>query len=231
MAAGANRRATVGVSESGVRRIPRDGIVLVASLALFAGCAVAADSRVRAPERAVFHAINGLPQWLYQPMHATQLLGVLGMPLIVAIPALVARRWRLATALVLLMPLKLAAERVPKLLVQRERPGTTVAHAILRGVPRDGLSFTSGHAIIAFGIAVLLLIALRRRWGIVALVVAALIMVARVYLGAHNPLDVLGGAAIGVAIAAALDLVLNVAAPRPVPRHIRARAPTRRPAV
>jgi membrane-associated phospholipid phosphatase len=42
-------------------------------------------------------------------------------------------------------------------------------------------------------------------------VLATLNAVARVYLGAHNPLDVVGGAAVGLAIAAALDLVLDVA--------------------
>jgi len=35
-----------------------------------------------------------------------------------------------------------------------------------------------------------------------------------VFLGAHNPLDVVGGAAIGLAIAAVLDLVLDVARDR-----------------
>jgi membrane-associated phospholipid phosphatase len=45
-------------------------------------------------------------------------------------------------------------------------------------------------------------------------VLAALNAVARVYLGAHNPLDVVGGAAVGLAIAAALDLVLDVARDR-----------------
>src|SRR6266699_3681268 len=75
-----------------VRRIRRDLIVLAASLAVFTGCAViAADGRVGPAERAVFHAINGLPGWLYRPMLAAQYLGVLAMPLVVAAAALV---WR-----------------------------------------------------------------------------------------------------------------------------------------
>jgi undecaprenyl-diphosphatase len=110
-----------------VRRIQRDLIVLAASLAVFAGCAVvASDGRVGPAERAVFHAVNGLPGWLYRPMLAAQYLGVLAVPLVVAAFALVWRRWRLAAALVLVVPLKLVLERVAKQLVQRQRPGTTV---------------------------------------------------------------------------------------------------------
>jgi undecaprenyl-diphosphatase len=196
-------------------RVRRDVVVLVASLAVFAVCAViAADGRVGPIERALFHAVNGLPDWLYQPMLLFQYLGVLAMPLVVALGALVFRRWRLAAALVLVVPLKLATERLVKLLVQRERPGTTVGDAVLRGVHPAGLSFVSGHAIITFAIAGLLALVLPRRWAVVAFVLATLNAVARVYLGAHNPLDVVGGAAVGLAIAATLDLVLDVARDR-----------------
>jgi membrane-associated phospholipid phosphatase len=198
-----------------VSRIRRDLVVLAASLAVFAGCALlVADGRVGSVERAAFHAVNGLPDWLYGPMLLFQYLGVLAMPLVVAVGALALRRWRLAAALVLVVPLKLALERVAKWLVQRERPGTTVADAILRGVPSAGLSFTSGHAIITFAIAGLLGLVLPRRWAVVAFVLATCNAVARVYLGAHNPLDVVGGAAIGLAIAAGLDLVFDVARDR-----------------
>jgi membrane-associated phospholipid phosphatase len=198
-----------------VSRVRRDVVVLVASLAVFAVCAViAADGQVGPVERAAFHAVNGLPDWLYRPMLAFQYLGVLAMPLVVAAGALALRRWRLAAALVLVVPCKLATERLVKLLVQRERPGTTVPDAVLRGVHPAGLSFVSGHAIITFAIAGLLALVLPRRWAVVVFVLASLNGVARVYLGAHNPLDVVGGAAVGLAIAAVLDLVLDVAGDR-----------------
>jgi membrane-associated phospholipid phosphatase len=198
-----------------VSRIRRDLVVLAASLAVFAGCALlVADGRVGPIERAAFEAVNGLPDWLYSPMLLFQYLGVLAMPLVVAVGALAFRRWRLAAALVLVVPCKLTLERVIKWLVQRERPGTTVADAILRGVHPAGLSFVSGHAIITFAIAGLLGLVLPRRWAVVAFVLATLNAVARVYLGAHNPLDVVGGAAVGLAIAAGLDLVVDVARDR-----------------
>jgi membrane-associated phospholipid phosphatase len=116
-------------------------------------------------ERAAFHAVNGLPDWLYGPMLLFQYLGVLAMPLVVAVGALALRRRRLAGALVLVVPLRLALERVAKLLVQRERAGTTVADAILRGVHAAGLSYVSGHAVIIFAIAGLLTLVLPSRWG------------------------------------------------------------------
>jgi hypothetical protein len=73
-----------------VSRIRRDVVVIVASLAVFAICAVvAASGRVGPVERALFHAVNGLPAWLYQPMLLFQYLGVLAMPLVVAVG-----RWR-----------------------------------------------------------------------------------------------------------------------------------------
>ena len=40
----------------------------------------------------------------------------------------------------------------------------------------------------------------------------ALVMFGRIYVGAHNPLDVVCGAALGVAIASAINLVLAVPA-------------------
>jgi hypothetical protein len=61
--------------------------VLAASLPVFAVCAViVSDGRVGPAERAVFHAINGLPGWLYRPMLAAQYRGVLAIPLVVRGP-------------------------------------------------------------------------------------------------------------------------------------------------
>ena len=180
------------------------GLTVLSSLA-------ARDGTVSAPERWVFEAINGLPDWLERPMWALQLLGVLVTPVLIAAVLLVLRRWRPALALLLLVPLKLVAERqLLKKLVERDRPGQTESNPILRDVPPAGLSFPSGHAIVAAATLVILWPYLGRTGRIIATLLAVGVGVARVYLGAHNPLDVVAGAGLGLIIGALLTLVVAV---------------------
>lgn len=198
------------------RRRWTDAGIAVAAAAVTGICARAVTpGTVGDLERRIFATVNGWPDALQWPLWVFQTLGVLGMPLIVAAVALLLERWRLALALVLLVPLKLGVEKeLLKELVQRERPGTTVPGAVLRDVPSAGLSFPSGHAIIAFGIVILLAPYLRRRWLLAVVALALLNSLARVYLGAHAPLDVIGGGAAGLAVGALLNLLVGLPADR-----------------
>jgi membrane-associated phospholipid phosphatase len=182
----------------------------VISLGVVALCtALVSDGRVSSAEQSVFRAINELPDVLENPMVGVQYLGVAIVPFLVAAVALVLRRWRLAVAAVLVYPLKLVVEKVVlKELVYRGRPGTTEPDVMLRHVPAHGPSYPSGHAIVAFALAGILAPYLSRAWRVVAYAIALAVAFSRIYLGAHNPLDVLAGAASGMLIAAALNLVL-----------------------
>jgi membrane-associated phospholipid phosphatase len=136
---------------------------------------------------------------------------VLVTPLIPAVVAAGLRLWRLAAGLVLVLPLKLYVERdLLKELIERHRPGENEPGAILRDVPPAGLSFPSGHAIIAVGMAVLLWPYLGRAGRTVAVVLAVAVCVARVYLGAHNPLDVAAGAGLGLLLGGLLTLLVGL---------------------
>jgi undecaprenyl-diphosphatase len=176
---------------------------------------VAAGGTVGRLEADVFHAVNDLPDALRPLMWVFQLAGLVLLPVVVALVAALARRWWLALCLVLLVPLKLLVEKgVIKQLVDRQRPGVTVCHgdagcAHFRGVPLEGPSYVSGHAIIAWSVATLLAPYLLRRGRIVVFAIALLNSLARVYLGAHNPLDVVGGAALGVLIGVLLHVAIR----------------------
>jgi undecaprenyl-diphosphatase len=77
------------------------------------------------------------------------------------------------------------------------------AHLLLSASPDP--SFPSDHAIAAFAIATAILIR-HRKAGILALVLAVVLCVARVAAGTHYPSDVLGGAVLGSAAAIVLWL-------------------------
>jgi undecaprenyl-diphosphatase len=195
------------------RPLSRTGHLLVAlaGLAVVTLCGlVARDGTVGDAEREVFHAVNDLPGFLYPILWPFQQFGNLLVALVVGVVVAAAlRRWCVAAAVVAAVALKLLAEDAVKSIVERARPGTTIGDVELRGdVPEHGLSFVSGHAVITTAIAGLLTPILPSRWKPVPWIVVALNGVARVYVGAHNPLDVIGGIGLGLVIAGVLNALL-----------------------
>lgn len=77
-------------------------------------------------------------------------------------------------------------------------------------------SYPSGHAAVAFAVALVLALFLRRWWGL-SLAGAGLIALSRVYLGYHYPSDIFAGAVLGAgAGAASYGLLLS-----PIPGRLR----------
>jgi undecaprenyl-diphosphatase len=78
----------------------------------------------------------------------------------------------------------------------RARAGTVPLH-LVGSPPKGHTSWPSGHSQGAFGAALVLGELFRRwRWPLIAL--ATLVGLSRIYVGAHFPLDVLSGAALGI---------------------------------
>lgn len=100
----------------------------------------------------------------------------------------------------------IVSSRIVKNSVERQRPCREVQlqdQLEVRAYCGRSYSFTSSHATNHFGLAMVMvmLFGRRRRWvGVAFFSWAALISLAQVYVGVHYPLDVLGGACLGVAL-------------------------------
>jgi membrane-associated phospholipid phosphatase len=186
-------------------------VIFVAVLGglLLAGSAAGARlPEIHPVERRAFRLLNGLPDWLYVPLWLPMQLGnlVAGTAVGLGIAAWY-RNWLMALGVVIAAGLKLVAERVIRGrtaddLAVRQRPGTSEPGAILRGadVPSSGPSFPSGHVILVSGVACVVLDSIPGEVVWVPFTLTALVTIARVYVGAHNPLDVTAGLGTGLLV-------------------------------
>ena len=182
------------------------------TIALVASIVGARHPFIPAWEVRVFRAINGLPAWLFFVLWLPMQLGnlVVGTAVGLAIAGW-ARELDVAIGVIAAMLLKLVTERVVRhemaaYLQVRQRPGTSEPGAMLRGndVPAKGPSFPSGHIILVAAVACLVA-PLLPAWGVwVAFALTASVMIGRVYVGAHNPLDVVAGLGAGLLLGGVL---------------------------
>jgi membrane-associated phospholipid phosphatase len=147
------------------------------------------------------------------PFAAVWVVMQLGNFVVIPVAAVVAaafRKFRLAAGLLVGGVLSYEAARIVKQIVTRGRPGALLQEVNLRDAPKAGLGYVSGHAAVVTFIAVLVWPYLSRwaRWTVGVL--AVLVCLARVYVGAHLPLDVVGGAALGLAVAAVVRLLIGI---------------------
>jgi membrane-associated phospholipid phosphatase len=188
-------------------------------------CAAAVHpDRVGALETSAFRLVNDLPSVPFALVWAPMQLGnVLVVPAAV-LAALAWRRWRLAAGLALAGAGAYILAKVVKRFVERGRPGELLDEVVVRGAAAHGLGFVSGHIAVVCALALVAWPWLPRwgRWA--AGVAVAAVFCARMYVGAHLPLDMVGGAALGVAVGALVRLLLGVPARPPDPADAAAAA-------
>jgi membrane-associated phospholipid phosphatase len=220
-----NGRRPLAEQASGMRYERRglDGAVLIGSVVVLTVAAALIDGdRTVGIEQDVFDFFNRLPGFLYPILWVPMQFGNLFAIPVAAALAAVARKWRLAVAFLLAGVGKWLLSDVVKGAVVRHRPGKFLETTILRGdTPALGQAFVSGHAVIAVALATLAHPYVGTRSRVVLWAAAAIVCIGRMYTGAHLPLDVIGGAALGAAIASALNLLFGV----PVPSRQDADAP------
>lgn len=195
---------------SDVLRSWADGALLAAGAVLLVLAALPVDrARVGAAETAVFRVVNDetvLPFWVVWPL--MQLGNLLVVPA-AAVLAAVLRRWRLAAAVLLAGVGTYLSAKVVKDLVVRGRPDGLLADVVVRGAEAHGRGFVSGHAAVAVTLVAVAWPWLGTRGRLVCAALALTVCLARVHVGAHLPLDVVGGAGLGLAIAGGVRLLLG----------------------
>lgn len=160
-------------------------------------------------ERTAFELVNDageIPRALaWAPM---QLGNVVAVP-VAALVALATGRARLALGLTGAGMLAWLAAKGVKDAVERGRPGALVEDALLRDAHPGGLGFPSGHAAVVSALAVVVWPQLNRAGRSAVVVAVAVVGLLRIYVGAHLPLDIAGGAGLGLALAGAVHILLR----------------------
>lgn len=182
---------------------------MLGAAAVFAGAGAVAADGVPRWEQQAFHAVNDLPGWLepvlWPPMQLGSLWG----------PAFAGwwtwrrwRRWRPTVGVVVGGVTAWQLAKVVKSLTRRGRPIDELDRITPRlGTPDGGLGFVSGHTAVAVTMLTVLWPRLDRRGRLAGSALIGIVATARVHVGAHLPVDTIGGAALGVLVGEAWHLL------------------------
>jgi membrane-associated phospholipid phosphatase len=202
---------SMGAPRYSIRRRISDLVWTAGGLAtlLLTGSAVEPDTAL-VLEVDVFRVFNDAPDLLYPIIWPLMQYGTFITIPAATIVALLFHKVRLAIELgvagvAVYQLAKLAKEAFP-----RGRPGAMLADADLRGVSAGEQGFPSGHAAVSAALAFILFAYLPGRWRWIPVALAVIVPAGRMYVGAHFPLDVVGGASLGMATGAIATLIGGV---------------------
>jgi membrane-associated phospholipid phosphatase len=217
-ARGRTRRGAAGTRGSTISLVgpagwPAAALTVGAGLLALSWLALGERDVVSRWEADTFDAINGLPDWLRWPLWVPMQLGTLWM-CVVGATVVYAATGRLRPALTTAAAVLLAwgAAKAVKDVVERGRPADLLAGVEARGASIHGAGYVSGHTAVAFALATVVAPLLPGGWRWLPFVLATVVAFARIYYGAHLPLDVIGGAGLGLICGVGLSVAAGMVA-------------------
>lgn len=176
--------------------------------------------RVGRSETGAFDLFNGITDLIYAPVWVVMQLGAFAAVPVLAVVAFALKRRRLALDLSVVGTASWLLAKVIKDAFGRPRPGGLLETVAVRGHEATGMGFASGHTAVAVGLATAAAPHVPRRYRWILWVLAITVGLSRIYVGAHLPLDVVGGAGLGFAVGALFRLAIGTPTGRPEPDRV-----------
>lgn len=190
----------------------RNAAKTLAAVAVLGASSYVAATGVPAWEQRIFESIHSVPRVvdyvLWLPMQAGS---AWAPPVAAFIGWRLARSWRPSVGALVAGWGGWWLAKVVKAQLERGRPSAELPDSVVRDTAiTDGLGFVSGHSTVVFACAAILSPYLTPRWRVAAYALATTTAMSRVVVGAHLPLDIVGGAALGLTLAYAWHAAVGV---------------------
>jgi membrane-associated phospholipid phosphatase len=156
--------------------------------------------RVSSLETELFRAVNDLPDGLLPIVWLPMQSGSFAAVPIAGVLTLVSRGRRPAAVVATAGLVAYTLAKGVKRASGRPRPADILRDVRQRGARQTGEGFPSGHAAVSAALASAAFPELTTGWRTAVASLAVAAPFGRIYVGAHLPLDVLGGSALGLAV-------------------------------
>jgi membrane-associated phospholipid phosphatase len=176
----------------------RTASAALAAAAILNSARQARTHKVGTIEESVFRTWNDLPDRIHPPVWAIMQSGSLAAVFVTAAELLRREQKQTAATTLIAGTIAWGGVKAIKPLVGRGRPEHLLDGVAVRGHAQTGLGFPSGHAAVAATIAITATASSRPAVHAAAAAIVGTTGLARMYVGAHLPHDVVGGLAIGL---------------------------------
>jgi membrane-associated phospholipid phosphatase len=176
-------------------------------LGVLAGSALLARQVRSKTEIEIFRAVNDLPNEAFPPVWTAMQYGTFGAVPVVAAMAVAARKPRLAASIAVGGTAAWITAKAVKQVVARGRPTSIIDDVHQRGAEEGDQGFPSGHAAVSTAITVVQWPDVPTSWRLPLVALTGLVPFGRMYVGAHLPLDLVGGSALGLTLGCAINFV------------------------
>jgi undecaprenyl-diphosphatase len=171
---------------------------------VLASRAEAKHAQLPAYEEAVFRAVNGASDRIRVPVRAVMQAGTFGTVPAVSVLALLVGRTRLAASLAVGGTIAWVGAKLAKPFGGRERPRGVLQEVTIRERIEGDLGWVSGHTAVATTLSFVASQELPRAVRPVLIGIVGTVGFGRMYVGAHLPHDIVGGAGLGMMISAVI---------------------------